>query len=225
MNQLRYAEEASLGFETALPVESGVPAALPGPAALEGEKRAERRAEERVLIARCQAGEKEAFAELVARYEERVRWVCFSLVGDREEARDLTQEAWLRTFRNIGRFRLNYSFYTWLYRIVVNLCIDHLRRRGKRAALALEEAPSEPLSQGGPPEEAAEHAETGERIRAVLAQLPPKYRAVLVMRDIHALPGLEIAKIIGCTHATMRWRLHRARDLFRQAWERPVPAR
>lgn len=178
---------------------------------------AARRAEERELIRRCQTGDEAAFADLVERYEKKVYWIAFNLVGDQEDARDLSQEAFLRVYRAIGRFKLQYNFYTWLYRIVVNLSIDQLRRKGKQGKLSLDDAPEEPVALGTP-EIDLRNTELGGRIKEVLDQLPAKYKTVIVLRDIHEMSCEEIAQIIQCTNATTRWRLHKARELFRDRW-------
>jgi len=183
------------------------------------EQRTRRRQEERVLIEAAQGGDLDAFGDLVRRYQKKVYWIAYGLVGNREDAEDLSQEAFLRVFKAIGRFKLQFNFYTWLYRIVVNLAIDHLRKRGKQQGVSLEEAGSEPQGQGGP-ERDLENRELRERIKGTLDSLPAKYKAVIVLRDIEGLSCQEIGSIIKCTNATTRWRLHKARELFKARWQR-----
>jgi RNA polymerase sigma-70 factor (ECF subfamily) len=186
------------------------------------ETREERRLrceQERALIRASQAGDLDAFGELVQRYQKKVYWIAYSLVGHADDAQDLSQEAFLRVFKAIERFKLQYNFYTWLYRIVVNLSIDYLRKRGKQAVISVDEFPTEPATFDGP-ERDMENSELRHRIAAVLHSLPPKYKTVIVLRDIHGMPCEEISRIIHCTNATTRWRLHKARDLFKQRWER-----
>lgn len=175
------------------------------------------RAEERELIRRCQDGVPGAFDDLVRRYERKVYWIAFNLVGDQEDARDLQQEAFLRVFKAIGRFKLQYNFYTWLYRIVVNLSIDQLRRRSKQEKVSLDDGPAEVAGMGGP-EIDLRNSELGTRIQTVLNLLPAKYKTVIVLRDIHEMSCEEISKIIHCTNATTRWRLHKAREMFKERW-------
>lgn len=187
--------------------------------------RAESRAEERELLRACQSGDQEAFERLVARYEKKVLWIARGMLGSPEDAEDLAQEAFIRVHRSLDRFNLDYNFYTWLYRIVVNLCIDHLRKNGRHGKVSLDDVPGEPAAAGGPERE-VQAKELGATIRKVLDALPAKYRTVLVLRDVEQLDCETIAKIIHCTSATTRWRLHRARELFAEAWARagqPAP--
>lgn len=178
-----------------------------------------RREEEKALIEACQAGDLAAFETLVRRYEKKVYWIAFNLVGDTEEAHDLGQEAFLRVFKALGRFKTQYNFYTWLYRIVVNLAIDHLRKKGKQQKLSLDECPTEPTTEGGPESDLG-NAELRVQIQEVLDSLPPKYKTVLTLRDIHEMSCGEISRIIHCTNATTRWRLHKAREMFKERWAR-----
>ncbi len=180
-----------------------------------------RREEERELIRRCQTGDVDAFQDLVGRYEKKVYWIAFNLVGDVEDARDLAQEAFLRVFKAIERFKLQYNFYTWLYRIVVNLSIDHLRKKGKQQKLSLDECPVDPpVGEHASPERHLNNVELRGGIQDVLDSLPAKYKTVIVLRDIHEMSCADIAKIIHCTGATTRWRLHKAREMFKERWER-----
>lgn len=184
-----------------------------------------RREEERALIRRCQEGDLDAFQTLVRRYEKKVYWIAFNLVGDVEDAQDLAQEAFLRVFKAIERFKLQYNFYTWLYRIVVNLAIDHLRKKGKQQKVSLEECPVDPpLDETAAPDRNLKNTELRGQIQAVLDSLPAKYKTVIVLRDIHEMSCAEISKIIHCTSATTRWRLHKAREMFKERWARRTAA-
>ena len=173
------------------------------------------------LIQAAQKGDREAFETLVTSYEKKVFWIAFNLVNHVEDARDIAQDAFLRVYRALDRFDPKFNFYTWLYRIVVNLAIDHLRKRGKHEALSLDEFPVEPAMYDGPDRPLA-NAELKSQIESVLDSLPPKYKTVIVLRDIHEMSCEEIARIINCTNATTRWRLHKAREMFKERWERFV---
>src|SRR5262249_21286732 len=170
------------------------------------------------LVRRALQGDHDAFAALVARYQKRTFWVAFHVLGRVEEARDVVQEGFVRLYRSLDRYDYARSFYTWFYRIVMNLAIDHLRKQRSGGAASLEElAGSLPE---GDDEPAVERAERNGLVWQVLEKLDPKFRTVLVLRDIHGLSCREIAPILKITHATVRWRLHRGRKLFRERWER-----
>ena len=178
-------------------------------------------AEERRLIQAIQAGDQAAFETLVKNYEQKIYWIAFNLLNHTEDAKDVAQEAFLRVYRSIDRFDLKYNFYTWLYRIVVNLSIDRLRKKGKQNAVSIEEFPTDPPVDSTP-EDAMRNSETGEKIFEVLDGMPEKYKTVILLRDLHEMGCEEISKVIGCTNATTRWRLHRAREMFKERWARVV---
>lgn len=171
------------------------------------------------LVERSRAGDTAAFAQLVDRYQQRVFWVARGMLGNDEDARDAGQEAFIRVFRSLDRFDVRLKFYTWLYQIVVNLCIDQLRKQVKRRGVSLDQVgdvPGAGNNGGG----ALESTELRQRVYRVLDELPPKYRTVMVLSDLEGIGAKDIAHMTGTTHATVRWRHHRARQLFREAWER-----
>jgi len=176
------------------------------------------------LIRAAQAGKESAFEELVRRHEERAVRVALSLVANREDARDLAQEAFLRVFRNLDRFDFEHEFTTWLYRIVTNLGIDLLRKRRPAMSTSAEEEEEADLDladpDSSPPSLSMEQMETAERVRACIERLAPHFRSVMILRELEGLPCTEIARIVGTTHVTVRWRLHRGRKLFLEEWER-----
>lgn len=173
------------------------------------------------LVRRSLAGQHDPFAALVARYQRRAFWIAYHVVGRVEDARDVSQEAFARLYRSLARFDYSRSFYTWFYRIVMNLAIDHLRKHRSARASSLDDllvALEDPRG-----DEAAaplERQEENAQVWQVLEKLDAKFRAVLVLRDIHGLSCREIAPILKITHATARWRLHRGRQMFRSHWER-----
>jgi RNA polymerase sigma-70 factor (ECF subfamily) len=176
------------------------------------------RAEENEVIARAQAGDEGAFRALVDRYRKRIYWVAYNMVGDEQDATDITQEAFVRVFKSLHRFDPRYRFYTWLYRIVSNLSVDLLRKRGGRKSVSIESV-GDMKSDGIGAHESLEKLELGERVRAVLDRLPPPYKQVMVLRELKGFSAKEVADMVDSTHATVRWRLHRARKLFREEWE------
>ena len=174
---------------------------------------------ERALIIAVQDGDKTAFETLVRSYEKKVFWIAYNLLNNVEDAKDVAQDAFLRVFKAVHRFDLKFNFYTWLYRIVVNLAIDRLRKRGKQGTVSIEEFPTDPETESGPEEE-LRNSERGRKILEVLDSMPQKYRLLIVLRDVQQMGCEEISKIIGCTNATTRWRLHKAREIFKAKWSR-----
>lgn len=170
------------------------------------------------LVERVRAGDTSAFATLVDRYQQRAFWVARGMVGNDEDARDIAQEAFVRVYRSLDRFDTRMRLYTWLYQIVVNLCIDHLRKQSKRRAASIDALGDVVGAPAG--KDDLEGAELRSRVHRVLGELPDKYRAVMVLSDLEGIGAKEIATMTGTTHATVRWRHHRARKLFREAWER-----
>jgi RNA polymerase sigma-70 factor (ECF subfamily) len=186
------------------------------------------------LVRTCQAppsapGRDAAFQELVERYQTRAFWIAKGMVGNAEDARDVAQDAFIRVFKSVERFDPKLKFYTWFYQIVVNLSIDHLRRSKKRTRLSIEDLGENGEGQiegrSDAPNAAIERDELAGRVQRVLEELPEKYRAVIVLRDLEGFDGKEVAGIEDATHATVRWRLHKARQMFREAWERIYGAR
>lgn len=179
---------------------------------------------DRQLLRQAQAGEEDAFAALVRRHQRRAVRVARSMVPSDEDAEDLAQEAFLRIFRSLDRFDFEHAFTTWLYRIVTNLCIDHLRRRRPQRSTVMGEEDAAELDLPDPlderPSDRLESDETAAEVRAVLATLAPHFQSVLTLREIEGLACTDIAEIVGATHVTVRWRLHRGRRLFQEEWER-----
>jgi len=168
------------------------------------------------LVAAARSGDLEAFGELVRRYQDRLCATLHRLTGRPEDARDLVQDAFLRAYQKLGRFHGESGFYTWIYRIAVNLALSD-RRRGKgsiRISLdGIDPAdPSGVIDPSGP----LETAERDALIHSALQALPPDHRAVVVMKDLDGLRYEEIAKMLGVPVGTVRSRLHRARAELRE---------
>ncbi len=172
------------------------------------------------IIQRCQKGDEAAFRELMERYQRRTYWIAHNMLNSYERAQDIAQEAFIRVFRNIAKFDTKKNFYTWLYQIVVNLCIDQMRKLSHQRTVDFDGIGGiEDDDELKTPEGATGREELRGRVQKSLDKLPPKYKAVLTLRDIQGMSCEEIAEIVGCTNATVRWRLHRARRLFRDIWE------
>ncbi len=174
------------------------------------------------LIAACRAGRTEAFGVLVGRYQDRLYPTMLRLTGSTEDALDLLQDAFLRAFEKLDRFQGESSFYTWVYRIAVNLALsDRRRRRSSTRARGCGGEGGEPLD---PPDDPAtsdptlpiERAERDDLIQAALNSLADDHRAVVVMKEFDGLRYEEIAAILGVPIGTIRSRLHRARLELRE---------
>jgi RNA polymerase sigma-70 factor (ECF subfamily) len=176
------------------------------------------------LIERCRAGDEAAFQALVGRYQKKAFWIAHDMLHDKEEALDIVQEAFVRVFRSLDRFDTSRKFYTWLYRIVSNLCIDALRKAPRQRAISLDTL-GDTIPRGGSPSDALEKEELGKQIEQILSVMPQKYKLMIVLRDVEGHSCKEIARIAGCSHANVRWRLHKARRLFKELWERRFVAK
>jgi len=169
------------------------------------------------LVQRAADGDLDAFTLLVESRRERVFWIAYHLVGDRELARDVTQEVFLRLFRVIRRFRKGGRFDAWLYRITVHLGLDALRReRRHRQAAPLEAASNTPDQASLPPIEDLRQQEV-RRIFGLLSEsLGRKQRAAFVLREIEGLPTSEVAEILETTESTVRNHILHARRTLRE---------
>ena len=181
--------------------------------------------DDKELVRLSQGGDHRAFEELVNRYRDRLFWVAYNMTGNNEEARDISQEAFVRIFKAIDRYNPKYKFYTWAYQITANMCIDYLRKRSLANVVSFEALSSDTYkvefpADGPPVGENLERRELIERIQRILNKLPVKYKTVLVLRDLEGMHCREIAKVVRCSYPTLRWRLFQARKLFKAAWER-----
>ena len=175
-------------------------------------------AEDRTWIERARYGDEAAFGSLVQKYQDRAIAIARNFVLNEETARDVAQEGFLRVYRNLDRYDPTHRFYTWFYRILVHLAIDRTRRR-KRVQELLRQRALEPMGTPEDPSAPLESHDLRRQVSEVLAGLPDKYRVLLVLRDLEGFTSKEISEISGSNHATVRWRLHRARQIFREAWE------
>jgi len=171
-------------------------------------------------VQRVQAGDVAAFDFLVTKYRERLFSIVYNLTSNREDAADLTQEAFIKAFSSIKRFRGKSSFFTWLYRIAVNTTLSQLKKHRLRRFFSLEnlheEASSseivETLSEGGKAERRALANELQEKLNEALQKLSPKHRTVVVLFEIEGLSHQEISEVMDCSVGTVRSRLHYAKQ-------------
>ncbi len=172
------------------------------------------------LMQKAKRGDHSAFAELVDKYRDKIYAYLYRMVGNREDALDLAQETFLRVFSNLRNFQVGQPFRPWLYRIATNLAIDHLRRRRPTIALDAPLVDGEPLrlelvEQGPGPAEQHEQAELAAYLAQKVAELPPNYRSVFLLRHGHDLSYQEIADILQVPVSTVKTRLFRAREALR----------
>jgi RNA polymerase sigma-70 factor (ECF subfamily) len=182
------------------------------------------------LVERAQRGEREAFELLVERYKHKAYRIAFHFTRQREEAKDISQEAFLRAYTHLNSFDGRSSFYTWFYRIVVNLCLDHRRKKrfswlsldqgGKNAA---PEVGSIGLTDSAPsPEQQVAADELSRRASVALDKLPPKQRTVFILRNHQGLSIREIAEVVRSSEGTVKVHLHRAVAALRKALLEPA---
>ena len=173
------------------------------------------------LVKRCQAGQTEAFDELVTRYRTRIFAMIYNMVHNEQDAWDLAQDSFVKAWKSINRFRGRSSFYTWVYRIVMNVTIDWLRKKQvKGAGVEFDDAiqlrevnpASKTLPKADPlPYERMERTEVRGRIDNAIAQLSPEHRAVILMKETEGMQYHEIAETLGCSIGTVMSRLFYAR--------------
>ena len=170
------------------------------------------------LVKRSQRGEMEAFEELVARHRDKIYARAFSMMRNEDDATDLSQEAWVKGWQRLKQFQGDSSFVTWMTRIVINLCLDQLRKHKRQRAESIEVLDEElgGVERQMPavtvnPTEGLERTELRARIDKALAQLSYEHRTVLVLHEFEELEYKEIAKRMECSIGTVMSRLFYAR--------------
>ena len=190
--------------------------------------------DDRALIERAQAGDREAFEALVRRYDRDVLRIALNILHRSEDARDVYQEAFLKIYKNLPRFRFECTFYTWMYRVVTNVCLDHLRRRNSRPE---DQAPDLALHAQGDgsggdffdrleepgaasdPERRLMGLEIGRHISIALQRLTPRERMVFEMKHYQGLKLRAIGDALGTTEETVKNSLFRATRKLRAQLE------
>lgn len=180
--------------------------------------------EERALIRQAQRGDRAAFEQLVRLYEANVLRLALQLVRSEEEARDLYQEAFLKIYRSLHRFRFESRFSTWVYRVVMNVCLDHLRRaarRKERQAPESEEGQPEffqtvpEVRPGLDPERSLRGKEIARRLEVALTRLSPRERLVFELKHYHGMKLRAIGEHCGTSEETAKNSLFRATQKLR----------
>ncbi len=182
------------------------------------------------LVAAFKRGDESAFEQLWRKYEQRIYNHCLRMVGDEEEGHDLTQEVSIKVFRKIKNYEHTYAFYTWLYRITVNCCIDYLRKKHRHAQeVSLtsgsdDQSPDQPREYSIPdetlvPDKTLLNQELSEVIDRALLQLSVKLREIFVLKEVGGFSYEDISDILGCSRGTVKSRLFRARERLQELLE------
>jgi RNA polymerase sigma-70 factor (ECF subfamily) len=166
------------------------------------------------LIAACRRGDARAFEEVVRATHRQVYTQALRLVGDRQDAEDVAQEAYLRVYRGLADFRGDAQFETWLYRIVANTGLNHLRRRGRFGDLLAE--PDDERMEVPSTVRLDDQAVDREALEQALQALPSAMRAMVVLKDVYGLSCQEIGEMAGVSEGAVKVRLHRARKRLKQ---------
>lgn len=181
-------------------------------------------ADDGALVERARAGDHEAFRALYQRYHRRVYSLAYGVVQNKDDALDVVQDGFIKAHRHLDKFEGNSSFYTWLYRIVMNLSIDHIRKHKRARHVDFDDAIDHGQDQGAAGDEALlprmlgqnpgkslVRKEIREHIEKALAELSENHRAVLVMRELEGLSYEEMAQAMQCSKGTIMSRLFHAR--------------
>lgn len=169
------------------------------------------------LVRLARQGDRGAFQELVERYQRKIYVVLLGMLREHDAAWEASQETFVKALRSLDRFKGEASFYTWLYRIAVNVAIDHQRRAARRPLVGVAETTVE--AQASLQEDLRKHdpfrrvrdREIGERVRAAIEQLTPEHRAAILLREVEGLSYEEISRVMECAKGTVMSRLHYAR--------------
>ena len=178
------------------------------------------------LVALATAGDLDCFNQLVARWERPIYALAYRTLGREEEARDVTQEAFLRAFRGLRSFRGDAKFSSWLYRITLNLCRDWIRRTAGRPIAQMPEGvdPIDVADEHVSPAESVEdlvaRRELSEAVERAMAELPEEQRTAILLKEYHGLTFQEIADMLHCPLSTVKTRLYQGLSVLRRRLER-----
>lgn len=169
------------------------------------------------LVEALRHGEEEAYRDLIERYKGMVYGIALRMVGDRSEAEEIAQEAFVRVYEKVRQFRGRSKLSTWIYRIAYNLSLERRRTLQRRREVSWEGLPSAESTLADPaptPEEAAMQSSEEEAVRSAIAGLPERYRVPLVLCYMEGLSLAQAAETVGITEGGMKTRLHRARQML-----------
>lgn len=173
------------------------------------------------LVEEARAGDDRAFAALVIRYEAKLIRVLWRFLHDEELARDFAQETFWKVYKRLDSFDPSRRFGPWLFRIGVNLVLDHLRRHDPLDVASIHGKDGNFSADFDLPDpDPRLQVELAQEVRFILEKIPVTYRTILVLRDLEGFSSAEVAAIVNRREATVRWRLAKARDQFRVLWQK-----
>jgi RNA polymerase sigma-70 factor, ECF subfamily len=169
-----------------------------------------------LLLAKARGGDMEAVEELLILHEKKIYNIALRMMGNEEDAMDAAQEAMIKIYRNLPSFKGDCAFFSWVYRIVINVCLDALRRRKMGRIVYMGDTEAEKLFDipdptDETPENLFESSIKMETIKAALVRLEPEHRSVIVLRDVEGFSYNEISDMLGCNVGTVKSRINRAR--------------
>lgn len=177
----------------------------------------------KIRIKEVLKGDQNAYGEIVELYKDKVFHLCYRMLGNRHEAEDMAQEAFIRAYVNIARFNLELKFSTWIYRIATNLCIDRIRKKKPDFYLDAEVSGTDGLTMYSQvaahtnlPEDDLESMELQTTIQREISRLPEKYRSVIVLKYIEELSLKDISEVLDMPLGTVKTRIHRGREALRR---------
>ncbi len=175
------------------------------------------------LVKNAKKGDTLAFEQLVQRYEGKIYNLIYRMVEDKTVAKDILQETFIKVYRSLPAFRENSKFSTWLYRIAINFCLMHARKKKKKTfsfdeliQTEEDEIPKDIPDWSSNPEATLQNKELKKKLENAISSLPDKYKSVLILRDIDGLSNKEVSKILNITVPAVKSRVHRAREFLRE---------
>jgi len=179
--------------------------------------------ETRDIIRKIKAGDERLFSGLVRLYHNQVAALAYKMVGDYDEAADITQNVFVKTSRNIWRYDENKKFYTWLYRITVNASIDYMRKHNRHHHESIENVREKPDENSDTPEMSYQRGQLRQYIDEAANTLNDKQRSAFMLRDVDGCHINDVANIMNMPEATVRWYLHRARAKIKKELLKKCP--
>ena len=180
-------------------------------------------ADDRELVQAIRSGDSASFEVLVRRKTSKVYGLCYRVIGNAEDAKDIAQLVFLKLWENLGKYDPQYAFDTWLYRMVTNVAIDFLRSRQSRDAAVNSNLRLIRTASDEQQGLSLQHKEVERIFNEVSAELSPKQKMIFVMREMEDIPSAEISRILGCRESTVRNHLFNARKTMQQQLKRKFP--